>query len=87
MRLLVLSIDAMFYSNIERLKVRPALAPFFAHCLECRDMRAIYPALTYPCHVSIVSGNPPSRHGVYQNLECLLFRAQSYKIKSTWALS
>ena len=33
MRLLVLSIDAMFSSNIERLKARPALAPFFAHCL------------------------------------------------------
>ena len=71
MRLLILSIDAMFSSNIERLKARPALASFFSHCLECRDMRAIYPALTYPCHVSIVSGNPPSRHGVYHNLECV----------------
>ena len=71
MRLLVLSIDAMFTSNIGRLKARPMLAPVFSHCLECRAMRAIYPALTYPCHVSIVSGNTPAKHGVYQNLECV----------------
>lgn len=71
MKLLVLSIDAMFSENIERLKARPALAPFFDHCLVARDMKAIYPALTYPCHVSIVSGNPPAIHGVYQNLECV----------------
>lgn len=71
MKLLVLSIDAMFSSNIERLKSRPALAPFFDRCLVARDMRAIYPALTYPCHVSIVSGNPPAVHGVYHNLECV----------------
>ena len=70
MKLLVLSIDAMFSENIERLKARPALAPFFDHCLTARDMRPIYPALTYPCHVSIVSGNPPAVHGVYHNLEC-----------------
>ena len=71
MKLLVLSIDAMFSENIERLKARPALAPFFDHCLVARDMQAIYPALTYPCHVSIVSGNSPAVHGVYQNLECV----------------
>ena len=70
MKLLVLSIDAMFSENIDRLKSRSALAPYFEHCLVARDMKPIYPALTYPCHVSIVSGNTPSVHGVFQNLEC-----------------
>jgi len=71
MKLLVLSIDAMFTENIERLKAYPALAPFFARCLTARNMAPIYPALTYPCHVSIVSGNTPAVHGVYHNLECV----------------
>ena len=70
MKLLVLSIDAMFSENIERLKDFPALKPFLDRCLIARDMAPIYPALTYPCHVSIVSGNPAAVHGVYQNLEC-----------------
>jgi len=70
MKLLVLSIDAMFTENIERLKDYPALKPFLDRCLIARDMAPIYPALTYPCHVSIVSGNPAAVHGVYQNLEC-----------------
>jgi len=71
MKLLVLSIDAMFTENIERLKEYPALQPFFDRCLTARNMAPIYPALTYPCHVSIVSGNGPAVHGVYHNLECV----------------
>ena len=71
MKLLVLSIDAMFSENVDRLKERPMLAPFFEHALVARDMKPIYPALTYPCHVSIVSGNRPDVHGVYHNLECV----------------
>lgn len=69
-KLLVLSIDAMFSSDLAQLQCRPKLAPFFQRCLTVQDMRPIYPALTYPCHASIVSGNLPSVHGVYQNLEC-----------------
>lgn len=71
MKLLILSIDAMFSEDIEKLKSYEALAPFFGRCLVARDMAPIYPALTYPCHVSIVSGNGPAVHGVYHNLECV----------------
>ena len=70
MKALILSIDAMFSDQVERLKQRSALSPFFHNCLTARDMQAIYPALTYPCHVSILSGNPPAVHGVYHNLDC-----------------
>ena len=71
MNLLVLSIDAMFSEDIERLKQYEELKPFFSRCLIARNMAPIYPALTYPCHVSIVSGNTPEVHGVYHNLECV----------------
>ena len=71
MKLLVLSIDAMFSEDVDKLKSYDALAPFFERALVARDMAPIYPALTYPCHVSIVSGNTPAVHGVYHNLECV----------------
>lgn len=71
MKLLILSIDAMFSEDIERLKAYPRLAPYLERALVARNMAPIYPALTYPCHVSIVSGNPPAVHGVYHNLECV----------------
>lgn len=71
MKLLILSIDAMFSEQAARLQTRPALAPFFRHCLTALNMRAVYPALTYPCHASILSGNPPSVHGIYQNVACV----------------
>lgn len=71
MKLLVLSIDAMFSEDVEKLKRYDALAPFFERALVAKNMAPIYPALTYPCHVSIVSGNTPAVHGVYHNLECV----------------
>ena len=71
MKLLVLSIDAMFSEDVEKLKSYDALAPFFERALVAKNMAPIYPALTYPCHVSIVSGNTPAVHGVYHNLECV----------------
>lgn len=71
MKLLVLSIDAMFSEDVDRLKAYPKLAPYLERCVTVRNMAPIYPALTYPCHVSIVSGNPPAVHGVYHNLECI----------------
>ena len=71
MKLLVLSIDAMFSEDVEKLKKYPRIAPFFDRALVSKNMAPIYPALTYPCHVSIVSGNRPEKHGVFHNLECV----------------
>lgn len=70
MKLLVLSIDAMFSEDVDKLYKYPKIAPFLERALISRNMAPIYPALTYPCHVAIVSGNTPSKHGVYHNLEC-----------------
>ena len=71
MKLLILSIDAMFSEDAPKLMRYPRIAPFFDHALVAMNMTPIYPALTYPCHVSIVSGNTPAKHGVYHNLECV----------------
>ena len=70
MKAFIISIDAMFSDQVAALQARPKLAPFWEHCLSATDMEAIYPALTYPCHASIVSGNPPAIHGIFHNLDC-----------------
>ena len=70
MKLLVLSIDAMFSEDVDKLRKYPKIAPFLERALISKNMAPIYPALTYPCHVSIVSGNTPEKHGVFHNLEC-----------------
>ena len=70
MKLLILSIDAMFSEDVDKLYKYPKIAPFLERALISRNMAPIYPALTYPCHVAIVSGNTPKNHGVYHNLEC-----------------
>ena len=70
MKLLILSIDAMFSEDVDKLYKYPKIAPFLERALISKNMAPIYPALTYPCHVAIVSGNTPKNHGVYHNLEC-----------------
>ena len=70
MKLLILSIDAMFSEDVDKLYNYPKIAPFLDRALISKNMAPIYPALTYPCHVAIVSGNTPKNHGVYHNLEC-----------------
>ena len=70
MKLLILSIDAMFSEDVDKLYKYPKIAPFLDRALISKNMAPIYPALTYPCHVAIVSGNTPKNHGVYHNLEC-----------------
>lgn len=71
MKAILVSIDAMFSDQVAELQARPKLAPFWRHCLTALDMRAVYPALTYPCHASILSGNPPAIHGIFHNLDCV----------------
>ena len=64
MKLLVLSIDAMFSEDVDKLRKYPKIAPFLERALISKNMAPIYPALTYPCHVSIVSGNTPEKHDI-----------------------
>ncbi len=71
MKLLVVSIDALFSADLEYCSQYPALSELLKHSITVKDMQAVYPALTYPCHASILSGNYPAVHGVYHNLECV----------------
>jgi len=66
-KLFVLSLDAMVWEDVEYLRQRPHFASIMKHCAGVRRVRTIYPSITYPAHVSIVTGCRPGKHGVYTN--------------------
>ena len=78
-RILVFSVDAMVYEDLEYLSARPN----FRACLEggstVKRIRSIYPSVTYPNHVSMVTGCYPDKTGVFSN-----YRFTTDSKEDTW---
>ena len=69
-RIIVFSCDAMVWEDVEYLLKNDArFSEFFQHGSMVKRMRTIYPSITYPAHVSMMSGCYPDKHGVLHNLE------------------
>ena len=66
-RLVIVSYDAMVYEDLEKLKTQPCFGKLWNEGSRVNRMRTIYPSLTYPSHVSILTGANPGRHGVVNN--------------------
>ena len=66
-RLLVLSVDAMVCEDIDYLSTKPNFQKYFGRASRAEGIRTIYPSVTYPAHVSILTGCYPDKHGVYSN--------------------
>ncbi len=64
---LVISIDALISDDISLLETLPNLGPIVKGAAQVRDIECIYPTLTYPCHVSIMTGCYPDKHGIVHN--------------------
>ena len=64
---LVISIDALISDDIPLLETLPNLGPFVKGAAQVRDIECIYPTLTYPCHVSIMTGCYPDKHNIVHN--------------------
>jgi len=66
-KLIIISHDALVYDDLTYL----GKLPVFKSLLECgarvNTLRSIYPTITYPIHVSIITGVYPNRHGVINN--------------------
>ncbi|MEG2290487.1 MAG: ectonucleotide pyrophosphatase/phosphodiesterase [Clostridium sp.] len=77
--MIIISLDALKATDFELMKSLPN----FSKCIEngavARNVKSIYPSLTYPAHTTIVTGNYPKNHGVVNNK--LL---QPEKIKPDW---
>ena len=64
---LVISIDALISDDIPLLETLPNVGPIVKGAAQVRDIECIYPTLTYPCHVSIMTGCYPDKHNIVHN--------------------
>lgn len=68
-KLVVLSMDAMVWEDVAYLLKKPHFSTLMAHMSGARKVTGIYPSITYPAHVSIITGCTPGTHGIYTNGE------------------
>lgn len=64
---IVISIDAMTNADLKQAGSLPAFSRLLQGCALVESVQSAYPSLTYPCHVSMVTGCWPDRTGVVNN--------------------
>jgi len=65
--LLVISVDAMVYEDLEYARTLPSLGRIIENGAIIERVKTIYPSLTHPVHASIVSGAPAGKTGIVSN--------------------
>lgn len=63
----IISLDATFCADAGTLLSLPALGLLAQGGVFCKQMQTVYPTLTYPIHVSMLTGCYPDRHGIPHN--------------------
>ncbi|MDR2179044.1 MAG: alkaline phosphatase family protein [Synergistaceae bacterium] len=66
-KLIVLSYDSLQSRDLEKLQTMPFFSKIMERAAVVRNIREIYPTLTYPIHTTIVTGLYPDRHGIAHN--------------------
>ncbi len=66
-KLVVLSYDALQSDDLELLSTLPNFSEIIKSASVVKNMREIYPTLTYPIHTTIVTGVYPDKHGIFHN--------------------
>ena len=66
-RILVFSVDAMVYDDLEYLSKQPNFKKYLAGGSIVKRIRSIYPTVTYPNHVSMATGCYADKTGVFSN--------------------
>ncbi len=66
-KVVLVSLDAFFFADTQRLEPDGFLAGMLRDGAFCRRVETIFPALTYPIHVTMVTGCDPDKTGVGQN--------------------
>lgn len=63
----VVSVDAMVYEDLELLSKLHAFEPLWDKTARVNRVRSIYPTITYPCHSTMMTGVYPETHGIVNN--------------------
>ncbi len=66
-RMIVISLDAVGARDIPYLCSLPNFSKLWKRAAKCAHVQSVYPSITYPAHVSIVTGKKPVNHGVINN--------------------
>ena len=66
-KVVLVSLDAFFVADTERLDPAGFLAGMLREGTFCRRVETVFPALTYPIHVTMITGCEPDKTGVGQN--------------------
>ena len=66
-KLLVFCLDALCTLDLEYMKTLPNFKFMFEKGSMIKHVEPVYPSLTYPCHVSILTGTTAGTHGVPHN--------------------
>lgn len=66
-KLLVFCIDALCASDIEFMRTLPNFGQILRHGALVEKVEPVFPALTYCCHTSILTGTYVGRHGIVHN--------------------
>ena len=67
-KMLVISLDAVGSKDLKFLETLPNFSRLVRQGAICRHVKSVCPSLTYPAHVSIVTGKLPSHHKIVNNL-------------------
>ena len=66
-KVFVLSMDAMVGEDLEYLANKPHFARIFKNSARVGKVTTIFPSITYPAHVSMMTGCRPGKTGIYTN--------------------
>ncbi len=66
-KLFVFMLDALCDMDIAYMKTLPHFRFLFDEGSYIEQVAPVYPSLTYPCHVSILTGTYVNKHGIYHN--------------------
>lgn len=74
---IVISEDALVYEDTDALRRLPNFGAIWDKAARVKRVRSIYPTITYPCHVSMMTGVYPNRHGVVNNEQAIMCERSS----------
>ena len=63
----LVSLDAFFDSDFQHLRPDGGLSRMVQEGCVCRHVKTVFPALTYPAHVTLITGCDPADTGIGQN--------------------
>lgn len=66
-KLFVLSVDSLFFDDVEWLKDCPNLYGIYKRGSVVQKMKSTYPAMTYVAHSTMMTGCHQEKHGIYHN--------------------